>query len=271
MRALMHRLLAAAVILGLSLPLIACIDDADARIRRHLVSAGAGGGGCGSPVSATSLTGGASDTDGTSFSTASVSPTGDRLVLLAVELSLISSAADVTEPTISGNGLTWVAVASVLHWPDATNWFSKLYVFRAMGASPSTGAISITTTETMDSVAWSVAEFANVDTGGTNGSAAVVQSATNAAAATNTVTATLAAFATTDNATYGAFGGGEGSTPPAWTAGTGFTEINEGNASLYASAMSQFRNDNDTTVDATSDIASSDALGAVALELKCGT
>jgi hypothetical protein len=121
-----------------------------------------------------SLTSGDSTTDGTSIATSSVTPTGDALILAAV-VSRIASGENPVVPTASGNGLTWVVVRTA-----AFGDLTRLTLFRAMGASPSAGAITFDFgSETQTDFAWSVAEYTDVDTSGTNGSGAVRQALTD--------------------------------------------------------------------------------------------
>ena len=141
-----------------------------------------------------------------------------------------------------------------------------------MGASPSTGAITITTGETDTDVTWTVDQFTGVDTGGTNGSAAVVQSANNrintGGTPASSLTVTLAAFGSTNNATYGAFD--EAGTGAGFTVGSGFTQLSypktdDSNLSGY----SEWKSTNDTTVDINM-AGSFDGIGGVAIEIKAG-
>lgn len=129
---------------------------------------GGGGGGGVVCVPLTSGTGTAS----TSAVTASVAPTGNALV---VATFLSSLAAGPAAPTVTGNGLTWVQVdTSAYHTTNGR----RLTAFRAMGASPSAGAITASWGATSQtSFQWSVVECTGVDTSGTNGSGAVAQSA----------------------------------------------------------------------------------------------
>lgn len=219
-------------------------------------------------VSASNLTSGSSASAGTSFSTTSVSPTSDRLILLFVYLRNGSS----TNPTvssISGNSLTWVKVNSVTY--DTTSSTRRsIEVWRALGTATS-GAITITTTESETGAEWSVDEFSGIDTSGTNGSGAIVQSVTNTGTGTgvNSLTVTLAAFGSSNNGTYGAFGNDTGSDTT--TAGTGFTKIGSianSNANVNSSSATEFRNDNDTSVDITWSTSTSTDRGGIAIEIK---
>src|SRR3989344_9550990 len=63
-------------------------------------------------VTATHLVSNRAFTDAAIFITASITPTANRLVLAAIAGS---AAADPAPPTLSGNGLTWVQVATVAH------------------------------------------------------------------------------------------------------------------------------------------------------------
>ena len=142
----------------------------------------------------------------------------------------------------------------------------RLTVYRAMGASPSTGTIVITFANALNGCNWSVLDVSGVDTTGTNGSGAIVQAVTgsNASAGTS-LSITLAAFGSASNATFGTFATDiSGNITP----GTGFTEIGEAStASPVLTINSQYQLANDTTVDAS--FASARA-GGIAIEIKDG-
>ena len=176
-------------------------------------------------ISATNLTSGTSATDATSYATASITPTANRLVLLAVT-SHIAGGVSPVEPTATGNGLTWVSISTNVTWNCNLR---RMTLFRAMGDAPTTGAITISFgSETQLFSTWSVVEFSNVDTSGTNGSGAIVQ-VVNHTWGTGFATArteTISAFSVNGNAAYGykQHGTNEVTTP-----GVGFTELNDDN------------------------------------------
>lgn len=211
-------------------------------------------------VTQASLTSGTSVTNGTSFGTSSVTPTANRLILITVVNSALNSGQRQAPTGVSGNGITYALVAE----RTVQSEFTQLSVWRGMAASPSAGAITISFGNTMEGCLWSVSEFDGVDTSGTNGSGAIVQSAGNNGTGTS-ITATLSAFGSSDNATYGAGGWDIGSSAAVATAtaGTGFTEIHDvgvaESGGFGYSLHTEWRNDNDTTVDntwsASSDIA----------------
>jgi len=193
----------------------------------------------GTTITKADLTSG-SGTNNTSFSTASITPSANKLVLLSVASRV--SGGGTTAPTVTGNGLTWVLVRST---KEAASW-NRISVFRAMGASPSSGATTISFGSiTQLSAIWSVTEYTNMDTSGTNGSGAIAQIATNSGIAVTTLTATLGAFSATANATYGAI---VSEVAGAITHGTDFTEIHDVNVTDN-SLETEWKNSNDTTVD----------------------
>lgn len=191
------------------------------------------------PVTATHLTTGAKNSAGTSSTTASISPSSYKLVLIAVGNN--ESGGSTPTPTVSGCGLTWVQVAT----KGSSDGKQRITLLRSMGASPSSGALTISTSGSSDTMNWSVVEFGNVITSGSNGAGAVVQSATAATESTahTTETVTLSAFDDTRNATYGAI---RINNAHSVTQGTGFTELAE-NTSDHT-IQTQWRNDNDTSV-----------------------
>lgn len=208
-------------------------------------------------VTEAALTSGWSDTDASSYATASITPTGNLLLLAAVFASKTGGSGI---PTLSGNGVTWVQVATLLQ--DTAR---RVTLFRGMVSSPSAGAVTIDFGGVNQlRCGWSIAEFAGINTGGTNGSAAVVQSATNTATATTSLTVTLAAFGDAGNATYGFFAidGILLSLVP----GAGFSSIHTVTSPGENSAiLTEWRNDNDTTVNASNTDAAN--WGGIAIEI----
>jgi hypothetical protein len=194
-------------------------------------------------VAGAHLTTGANATNGASYDSASVTPTGDALVLLWVSGTGTNSQ---TAPTITGNGLTWVLVVSA----SQASIFNG-HLFRAMGATPSAGVVNISwTAGNVTGCNWSLAEFTGVDTGGTNGSAAVVQSKAGSGSSVSSLTVTLDTAPTAGNGTAGGFA--IDSQLEDITPGSGFTELGEAAHSNPATEIfSEWRADTDQTIDAT--------------------
>jgi len=210
-------------------------------------------------VVASNLTNNVSLTDASSYNTASVSPTANNLILVTV----VSRSGDSvnTVPTISGNGLTWVQVETNSYDIVGTSR-RTVTVFRSMGASPSSGAITISFGGvTQTDCLWSVDQLSGTDTSGTNGSGAIVQFA-KATESDGSTLVTLSAFSSTDNATFGAFGD---SSTTLMTVGTGFTQLGRQGSSNSVGILTQWRNNNDTSVTCTG--AATDT-GGIAIEIK---
>jgi hypothetical protein len=120
-----------------------------------------------SPIGIRHLITEANNVDGTSFSSSSITPGANRLVIASVLLSIGSG--NTPTPTMTGNGLSWVMINST---PAGGR---TIYMFRSMGAAPTTGPITISTGSTsVSSCGWTVTDFSNVVTTGTSGSGAVV-------------------------------------------------------------------------------------------------
>lgn len=212
-------------------------------------------------IAATNLTTNGDNVDRTSYSTASITPTANRLILAWV---YSIAATTPNTPTASGNGLTWDEVANVLD----SDGVRRLTLFRSLGASPSAGAVTFNLGgQTQTGCVWSVVEFSGIDTSGSNGSGAIVQFDTEASAGSvSSLTSTLAAFSSVNNATAGGFGyplnSGNG------TNGSGFTEVGERFQSTPNQAIySEFRSDNDTTVDMSIGASSVPIIG-ISVEIK---
>ena len=121
----------------------------------------------------TNLTAGNSIATGTIYATAILNPTANRLVLAFV-LNARSSTLSAATPSLTGNGLTWERIETVT---TGLNGDRRLTCFRAMGATPSAGALTISFgPETQDLCAWSVFEYDGVDSSGANGAGAIAQS-----------------------------------------------------------------------------------------------
>ena len=212
-------------------------------------------------IAALNLTSGGSTTDGLSYNTASVSPGANRLILVSVFMRKYGGGT--FAPTVTGNGLTYVEVGST----TVPNMTGKIYLFRAMGASPTTGAINITDSGTGNcaDITWCVDEFDGVDTSGTDGSGAIVQavSATSATASSG-FTITLAALGdATNNATYSAIGNNKFSST---TPGSGYTELSDA-VTGDIGQQSQWKLPGTTTPNITV-VSSFASAGGTAVELK---
>lgn len=134
-------------------------------------------------VGCTLLTAGTNTTDAALFDTAVVSPNANRAIYAIVQSA---AGAGPNVPATTGNGITYTQERSV------TFGTRRLTVFRGMSASPTSTAIRFDwTAQTQTSAVWQVVECSNVDTGGTNASAATAQSASATVAAGTTFTATL--------------------------------------------------------------------------------
>lgn len=195
-------------------------------------------------ITNTALTAFATDTDATSFVTASITPTTNRLALAWVLNDIIGGTPNV--PTLTGCNLTWVLVDGFTLAVDGT---IRLNLFRALSATPTTGAVTIDCGgQSTDLCIALISEFDGITTGGTNGSAAIVQVA-HAEGTGTTALVTLAAFASALNGTAaGMFAGGTATVAP----GSGFTEIHEATTTVTARiGQSEWRADNDTTADMT--------------------
>src|SRR3989344_5522242 len=169
-----------------------------------------------------------------SWTTASITPSPNKLVLLAV--GTFGSAMTVT--SVTGNGLTWVKVGEVTNSGTIT-------LFRAMGPAPTAGAVTITATA--NRAAWSVVEYGGVDTSGTNGYGAIVQSATGSNGYASSLTVTLAKFASATNAAYGATMFDNDSSVGVYP-GSGFSTIHQP-SSFSGAIQTEDKFSEDTTVD----------------------
>lgn len=200
--------------------------------------------------------------DRTVYTTSSISPGANKLILCLVSTTDNGLNEPILVNSITGTGLTWVKITQVQLDTIAAPRMS-MAVFGALGPSPSPGSLTITLDRESALTQWIIVEFDNVDTGGADGADAVVQFANNVADSGTSIAATLAAFGNENNATVGCFT--SSGNPPTWTPGSGFAEIAEATGS-DRTPMMEFRADNDVSVDAT---ASQDAdIAVIGIELK---
>ena len=136
-----------------------------------------------------------SDANSYAFALSST-PASDQLILF----SYTCGAAGVGNvPSVSGCGLTWVEVDST------TMSTRRVAIYRAMGTVTSSGPVVISHGSSSQTRAIGhIQQFFGADTGGTNGSGAIVQANANqmTAVTSSNPGVTLSAFASTANATY---------------------------------------------------------------------
>ena len=136
-----------------------------------------------------------SNTDATSYTTASITPASYALVIAVV---YSRQAVGATTPTLTGNGITWVQEDTV---DQGTN--RRTTLFRGMVASPTTEAVTIDFAgNTQTACGWLISQITGADTSGVDGAGAIVQ---NPTATTGTGTAsslTLAAFQNPKNMAF---------------------------------------------------------------------
>jgi len=181
---------------------------------------GGGGGGTGTIVPAHEFSGG-TDVDASSFVTQSWTPQANRLYLLS--LAPVQDFGQ-TQPTVTGNGLTWVPITGGEFGGQGSG--RQLWVFRALGSAPTSGPIRIDFGgKSQFTIAWSLDRFGGVDTSGTNGSAAVVQHVDDLWSGSSTsLQFSLAPLASPNDLAFGLFGHAEHeNTVP----GGGWTELSD--------------------------------------------
>lgn len=218
-------------------------------------------------VTCSVLTQGSSTTNGDTYNTDSVTPSSNALVLVASvqTRNAVTACTDNDVANVTGNSLTYVNIARQC-FSDAGTPTQTVELWRSMGVSPSTGAVTLVTSGVAQlNMAWAVIECTGADTSGTNGSGAIVQNAINLTEPGTSLTVTLGAFGSAGNATLGVFGLADNL---AITEGSGFTELAEQQVSdggTDTTLQAQWRSDNDTSVDAS--WTSIDA-GGIAIEIK---
>ncbi len=219
-------------------------------------------------VTATQKDHGNNPTNGTSFTSNAYLPVVNRLYLAWV--CSTSSNANLDTPTLgTGNGLTWAQVGTTLQYNTQATPTQSLSLWRALKTSGSltNNATTITFTKTQTSLVYTIEEYTNVDTSGTNGSGAVVQSNTNFndSNATTSLSVTLSALASSNNMTVGGFCNGINNTG-SLSVGSGYTgDTADTQGSPNTTIKSEFKAAGSTTVNMTT---TASYIGAIAAEIR---
>ena len=175
------------------------------------------------------LTDSSSGTPGHGFTMGAFTPSASKLQLVSVYMFTSFGSLPYTGTLSSGGtGLNFV---DVIGSPVTVGGVLQCWVFRAMksgGLGSGTPAFSVGSASG-DVWIWSVDEFDGVDTSGTDGAGAVLQSASGTqtnVGTNNPATATLGAFSSVNNGTYLAGGVRDGSGLLSnMTTPSGFTNI----------------------------------------------
>lgn len=215
----------------------------------------------------TNLTSGGSTTDAASYATASVTPTGGRLILAAVHCYMATGSLQPPQPTVTGNGITYT-----LQWAQDVDTAGAdrgtMWVFRGMSGAPTAGGITISFGgTTVGACSWTVDQSSgDVNTTGTNGSGAIVSSTGVTSAGATTLSVNYAPAMTSGNGGFAAFAHqvAQVKTPRA-----GWTELADVATVGVCSLQTQYINGTDTAGSAT--WATSSRAAGIILEVKTAT
>lgn len=211
-------------------------------------------------LAAANKTSGKDETDLSTYLTPSIAFLANRLYIFTFG----SHGPGPTTVTATGTGLTIPSIAT-----DTVSGIKRLTVFRAMPTSDTTTTVSFASLgpQVQSHGFWSIEEYDGMDTSGTNGEGAIVQSGTITTTGASSLTVTLAAFGNANNAAFGAFLKAANEN---MTEGAGFTPLAEvtGAASPTTSILTEHKI-NDNTVDCS--WASSGTAIGIAVEIKAAS
>jgi hypothetical protein len=196
------------------------------------------------------------------YTTASISPAPNALVTVAVLMRRSSGA---VSPSVSGGGMTTWETASSVDFDTQGAPTKRLTIFRALSPSPGSGPITITFTSSVSNVQWVVSQWEGVETGGTNGSGAIVQTGTASSDGTTGLTVSLAPFESANDLAYGVVGVAKNG--PVVTPGSGFTEIAEVSSGETSALQAELATNQQAVVDAWGTLTKA---GMLAIEVRAG-
>lgn len=196
------------------------------------------------PVGHRLLTSGVGSATGSRYTTASIAPAANRLILVTVATAEIAGAPP--QPVVTGNSIVYSLITAITSSLGAPTL--RYDVFRGMSITPTASEITIDYGgNDQGTCAWIVSEFSSVITTGTNGADAIIQSSRSfPGTSASAITGLLSSFASTNNATFGAVHIANSNVTA--LPGSGFTEISETTVATRT-IMTQWRDSNDTFVD----------------------
>jgi galactose oxidase-like protein/invasin-like protein/Big-like domain-containing protein len=213
-------------------------------------------------ITQTLLTAGNNAANQRVYTTASISPAPNALVTVAV---LMRRSGGALTPTVTGGGMTAWGLVGSADFDTQSSPTKRLMIFRAMSATPGSGPITITFSGSVSNVQWIVSQWDGVETGGTNGSGAIVQTGTARSDGATSLAVSLAPFASTNDVAYGVAGVAKNG--PIVTPASGFTEIAEVSSGETSALEAEWAT-NQSTVGAS--WATSTKAGVLAVEIKSG-
>lgn len=217
----------------------------------------------------TNLTSGAGSA-ATSFNTASVAPTGSRLILVSVHAYISTGSVQPATPTVTGNGITYTLVLSQVADNSGTDR-ANVFLFCGMATSPSSGAINISFgATTMTRCAWAVDQSdSDIDlstgtgTGRTNGQCAIAQTVGNVTAGATSLSVSYSPSMRSDSAGYSMWGH---QTQEVKTPRTSWTELSDVTSVTLATMETQYFAGTDSAASAS--WTTSGRAGGIAIEVK---
>lgn len=210
-----------------------------------------------------------STTDLATYTTDTIDPLPNRLILISINCYIAAGSLQPPTPTVTGNGITYT-LEKAQDIDNAGTDRSTLFVFRGMSSAPTKGAVSIAFGATQGNCSWNIDQSsADVDTSGTNGSGAIAQTtvgATSSVTVTTSPTTTFGSAMTTGNTAY--FVCGIETNGPQ-TPRTNWTETGDVSTISLCGLEAQYRNVG-TDTDGSSTWSTLARAGAVLMEIKSG-
>lgn len=150
-------------------------------------------------MAVTLITNGVDTGTSSTYDTASVSPVANRFYVLFVENRKQTSGNYSANTTVSGAGLTWTEI--IAQGLDGQGRDTDIYAFGGISASPSSGVITITTSEDSRACSWCLLEVDDPD--GSTTASIVPQSVGDSPGVNqDSLTLTLAGFQDAGNYTF---------------------------------------------------------------------
>lgn len=202
-----------------------------------------------------------------SFTTGSATAGLNKLQLLFLRGT--RSAVDPQTPSDVANGANKMSLITSIGYHSAAAPIKRLFVYRYLGATFTGGWTVTVSAPGWTSASWSWMELDGIDTSGTNGSGAIVQSGSLADGGVTSFTINLASLTNGNNALVGGYGSSNNTDD--FTVGGSFTLLHNISDATFGRVQTEYAIPGDADGDVDGSWAASKTFGALGLEIQVAT
>lgn len=218
-------------------------------------------------ITVSSQDSGATGSFNPSFTTGSATAGANKLQLLYLRGT--RSAVDPQTPSDVANGANKMALIGSVGYHSTSAPIKRLFVYRYLGSSFTGGWTVTVAAPGWTSASWSWMEFDGIDTSGTNGAGAIVQSGSTAGGGVTSFTIDLANITSSNNALVGGYGSANNTDD--FTVGTNFTLMHNISDATFGRVQTEYAIPGDSDGDVDGSWGASKTFGAFGVEIQVAT